>query len=329
MKPLFGHEQAVAAFRLALDRGRLPHAWLIAGPPGIGKGLFADKAALRVLAQGMGPVDSPGLDVPDDHRAAKLFEAGAHPDFLRLERLPRASGGELARSITVDQVRALHRRFATTAALSPWRAVVIDTADDLEGRGAPNALLKLLEEPPPHTVFLLVSHHPDRLLPTIRSRCRLLRLAPLKDDAMRSALRAALPEADEQEIAGLVAVGEGAPGRAIAWRGLDVAALDREIEQLARDGDPTGKGRAALAHALSLKSAQPRYEAFLARVPAKIAQAARERSGPALAEAIALWERASELAGVARQLSLDQQGTVFELAGLVAALGGADQRRAA
>lgn len=329
MSPLFGHEEAVAAFRRALDSGRLAHAWLVAGPPGIGKSLFAHKAALRVLAEGMGPVDAPGLDVPDEHTAARLFEAGSHPDFMRLERVAKGGGSELARSIGVDQVRWLHQRFAMTAALSPWRVVVIDTADDLEGRGAPNALLKLVEEPPAHTVFLLVSHHPDRLLPTIRSRCRMLRLAPLKDDAMASALRAALPEADEREIAELVAVGEGAPGRAIAWRGLDVAGLDREIDQLLREGDPTGHRRAALAQALSPKSAQPRYEAFLARVPAKIAEAARERSGPALAEAIALWERASGLAGAARRLSLDSQSAVFELAGLVAALAGGESRRAA
>lgn len=329
MTPLHGHDSAVAAFRSALDGGRLHHAWLIAGPEGIGKALFADKAALRVLAQGQGPaVDKPGLDVPDEHPAAHLVAAGAHPDLMRLERLTKENGTELARSVTVDQVRSLQRLFATTASMSPWRAVVIDSVDDLE-RNAANALLKNLEEPPPNAVFLLVSHSPARLAPTIRSRCRLLRLAPLKSDAMTSALRSALPDADQDEIAQLVEVGAGAPGRAIAFRGLDIAALDREMERLARDGDPTNARRAALAQSLGLKSAQPRYEAFLARAPALIARMARERKGDALAEAVALWERAIGLAGSARRLSLDPPTTVFDLAGMLAALAPGEGRAAA
>lgn len=329
MTPLFGHDEAVAAFRDALAAGRLHHAWLIAGPEGIGKALFADKAALRVLAEGAGALAGmPGLDVPDDHPAAHLAAAGSHPDLMRLERLVKESGTELARSINVDQVRALQRLFATTPSLSPWRAVVIDAIDDLEPAGA-NALLKNLEEPPANTLFLLVSHAPARLLPTIRSRCRLLRLAPLGDDAMTSALRAVLPDADAAEIAALAEVGEGAPGRAIAWRGLDIAALDQAMEALARQGDPVNARRSALAQSLALKSAQPRYEAFLARAPARLAAAARERNGAARAGAIRLWERASALAGTAQRLSLDPHSVVFELAGLIAALAPAGGRDAA
>ena len=329
MTPLFGHDAAVRAFRAAMDSGRLHHAWLLAGPEGIGKALFADKAALRVLAEGAGPeVNALGLDVPDDHPVARLAAAGSHPDLMRLERLTREGGTDLARSITVDQVRRLQRLFATTASLSPWRAVVIDAADDLE-RNAANALLKNLEEPPPQTVFLLVSHAPERLLPTIRSRCRVLRLSPLRPDAMTSALSAALPDADEEEIADLAVVGQGAPGRAIAYRGLDIAALDRSMAALIREGDPTNARRAALAQSLALKSAQPRYEAFLARAPSLIAAVARERRGPALPEALALWERATALAGNARRLSLDAPSTVFELAGLLAALAPSSRKDAA
>lgn len=330
MNSLFGHDAAVAAFRAALDAGRLHHAWLLAGPEGVGKARFAMKAALRVLAQGAGPaVDADGLDVPDAHPVAPLVEAGSHPDLMRLARLPSDNAAGIARSISVDQVRGLHRLFDTTPSLSPWRVVIIDSADDLEGRAAPNALLKLLEEPPPHSVFLLVSHFPDRLLPTIRSRCRLLRFKPLEDDAMASALRAALPEAGESEIAALVRGGQGAPGRAIAQRGLDLDALEAALATLIRQGDPTNAGRSALAQSLSLKAAQPRYEAFLARAPAAIAAAARERRGPALAEALALWERAVALAGAARRLSLDPASTVFELAGMLAALAPAEGKRAA
>ena len=327
MTPLFGHDAAVAAFRESLDAGRLHHAWLISGPEGVGKALFADKAALRVLAEGQGRVDAPGIDVPDDHPAAKLVAAGSHPDLMRLERLPRENGaGELARSITVDQVRGLSRLFATTASMSPWRVVVIDAIDDLE-RPAANALLKNLEEPPPNSVFFLVSHASERLLPTIRSRCRPLRLATLDDDAMTSALRAALPDADPKEIEALKAAGEGSPGRALQFRGLDIAGLDRAMAELVRDGDPTNGRRAALAQSLAPRSAQPRYEAFLARVPGVIARQAKGRRGAALAEALAAWERAQRLASGASRLSLEPESTVFELAGLLASL--AESRRAA
>jgi DNA polymerase III subunit delta' len=319
--PLFGHDEAVDAFRDALDSGRLHHAWLVSGPEGIGKATFADKAAQRVLAGGQGRVEAPGVDVPYDHPVARLVAAGSHPDLMRLERLPRESSaaGELARSITVDQVRGLQRLFGTTASLSPWRVVVIDSIDDLE-RNAANALLKNLEEPPPHSLFLLVSHAPERLLPTIRSRCRQLRLTTLDSDAMTSALTAALPDAEPDEIAELVEAGNGAPGRALAFRGLDIGGLDRSIGELIRRGDPTNARRSALAQSLALKSAQPRYEAFLARAPSAFAAEAKRRSGAALAEALRLWERAQALAASAKPLSLEPESVVFELAGMLAAL---------
>ena len=329
MTPLHGHDAAIAAFRAGLDSGRLHHAWLLAGPQGVGKALFADKAALRVLAGASGrPVETPGLDVPDDHPTARLAAAGSHPDLMRLERLTREGGTELARSISVDQVRGLQRLFTTTTSMSPWRAIVIDALDDLE-RNAANALLKNLEEPPPDTIFLLVSHSPERLLPTIRSRCRMLRLSPLDDDAMTSALTAALPDAGEDEIRALAEVGEGAPGRAIAWRGLDIGALDKAIEALATSGDPVNARRSALAQSLAVKSAQPRYEAFLSRVPSRIAAAARGGAGPGRGEALKLWERATALAGSARRHSLDPHSVVFELAGMLAALAPGEDRDAA
>ena len=320
MTPLYGHEEAVSAFRQGLAANRLHHAWLLSGPEGIGKALFAEKAALRLLAEKAGPAfDAPGLDVPGSHPIAKLMEAGSHPDLMRLERLPKDAAGELARSITVDQVRGLQRLFSTTASLSPWRAVIIDSIDDLE-RSAANALLKNLEEPPANSIFFLVSHAPERLLPTIRSRCRQVRLSPLDRAAMTSALQAALPDAGDAEIATLASVGEGSPGRAIAFRGLDIDALDTAMEALIREGDPINAKRVDLASSLSLKSAQPRYEVFLARAPSLIARIAKEKRGPALAEALGLWERAANLAGSAQRLSLDPQSVVFELAGMLATL---------
>ena len=146
---------------------------------------------------------------------------------------------------------------------------------------------------------------------------------------MASALREALPDAEEEELLSLAEAGQGAPGRAIAFRGLDIKKLDEAMEKLVIEGDAGNARRSALAQSLSLKSAQPRYEAFLERAPSMIAEQARSRTGAELAYAVGLWEKASELASAARHLSLDPQSTVFELAGLLAALAPADARKAA
>jgi DNA polymerase-3 subunit delta' len=137
---------------------------------------------------------------------------------------------------------------------------------------------------------------------------------------MAAALHDALPDAEGREIAELVATGEGSPGRAVRFAGLDVGALDRAMETIIRSGDPDNGERIALARALALKAAQPRYEALLERLPTRIAAEARGRHGQALADAVALWEKARALAGSAVRLSLDPQATVFELAGMLASL---------
>lgn len=320
---IVGHDEPIAAFLDAARADRLHHAWLLTGPRGVGKGIFARAAARWLLASAAGPaVAGDRLDVPDTHPVSSLLEAGSHPDFKLLERLPRPSSEELARSITVDQVRSLQPLFATTPSLSPRRVVVIDAIDDME-RGGANALLKNLEEPPASTIFLAVSHAPGRLLPTIRSRCRVLRFAPLEAEQVRVALRRALPEAGREEIDGLARIAEGAPGNALRFAGLDIAGLDQAIETLAARGDTSNSLRTALGRTLATKSAQPRYEAFLERAPSHIAAAAR-RGGADMGETVALYRQARDIADRAIRQSLDPQLTVVEIAGLVAKLAHAD-----
>ena len=317
---LRGHAEPVAAFLNATHSRRMHHAWLLAGPKGVGKATFAALAARRLLAEAAGPpVAEPGLDVPDDHPIAALLGAGSHPDFKILARLPKTNSDDLARSISVDQIRGLQPLFATTPSLSRARVVVIDAGDDME-RSAANALLKNLEEPPSGTIFLMISHAPGSLLPTIRSRCRLLRFGPLADDDVRAVLRDALPEIDDEEIASLTRIAQGAPGDAIRFAGLDIAGLDAAIERLAVHGDPSNALRSALGKTLATKAAQARYEAFLERAPSRIAAAARERAGGQLGDAVALWRRARDIADRAVRQSADAQTTVFEIAGLVARL---------
>lgn len=309
MAAVIGHAAAREAFANAARSGTLHHAWLLVGPQGVGKASFARSAAIELLSQH-----------GDPGRAEALIEAGSHPDYRRLARLPKDSekpDQDLARSITIAQVRGLQPMFATSPSMGSRRVVVIDAADDLE-RGGANALLKSLEEPPAGTIFLLVSHAPARLLPTIRSRCRLLRFAALADDEVRAVLRGQLP--DEQDLEALVAIAEGSPGRALRYAGLDVAKLDAAIEAIIADGDRDNARRLALGRSLAGKAASARYEAFLERAPAIIARAARNRTGAALKAALDAHAAARDLAGAALGLSLDPQSTAIEMAGIAATL---------
>ncbi|RYD28732.1 MAG: AAA family ATPase [Lysobacteraceae bacterium] len=323
MTEIFGNAGAQSAFLAAMRSGALHHAWLLTGPQGVGKASFARMAAMRMLADGADPdTVSAGYDTPQGDRTRSLVEAGSHPDYRVLARLPKdpeKPDQDLARSITIAQVRTLQPLFATTPSMSARRVVVIDAIDDLE-RGGANALLKNLEEPPAGTIFLLVSHAPGRLLPTIRSRCRLLRFDALEEDAVTRAIRALRPEADDDEVAALVRASQGAPGRALRYAGLDIGGIDGALAAIALDGDRDNGRRLKLAKALGAKTSQPRYEAFLERAQAFVADQARGRSGPALRTALDAHAAARDLAGAAIGLSLDAQATVFEMAGIVASL---------
>jgi len=373
MTPLIGNARARQTFLAAMHSGALHHAWLFAGPQGVGKGTFARMAAMRMLAEAAGDLPSSprppsrgpasssflegssgtrgegetvprtvsavsgghgdlrhqvrgdemeNLTVPEGTRTRSLIEAGSHPDYRVLARLPKdpdKPDQDLARSIPIAQVRALQPLFATTPSLSPRRVVIIDAIDDLE-RAAANALLKNLEEPPAGTIFLLVSHAPGRLLPTIRSRCRILRFEPLPADLLTAELARRMPDAPREEIAAIVTSAKGSLGRALDFSGLDIAGLDKALQKIAATGDPTNAERSALAKSLALKAQQPRYEAFLDRAPAFIAEAATTRAGEALRTALDAHEAARALAASARGLSLDQRASVYEMAGLVARL---------
>ena len=315
---------AKAVFRAAMSGGQLHHAWLIAGAEGLGKGAFARAAAARLLAEAAGQGPFPDdFDLPEGNPTRKLIESGAHPDYRVLARLPKDADKPdqgLARSIKIDAIRALNPMFATKPTMSSRRVVVIDAIDDVERPGGSNALLKNLEEPPAGTIFLLVSHSPGRLLPTIRSRCRVLRFDPLPDAEVAAAVRAAMPEASAAEVDALVRAGQGSPGRALSFAGLDLSTLDSEMAAIAARGDPDNAIRARLARTLGAKAAQPRYEAFLARVPAFALEEARGRHGAALAEAIAVYDAAAQLGPIALAQSLDAQATVFEMGGILARL---------
>ena len=316
---IVGQDRAVEAFASAWHGRRLHHAWLLAGPKGVGKASFAGAAATRVLAEAAGPaVGLPGLETSPDHPVARLIAAGSHPDFRWLERLERPTGG-LARNISVDQIRSLGDLLSVTPSMSPWRAIVIDAADDLESSAA-NALLKMLEEPPASSLFFLVSHAPGRLLPTIRSRCRRLDFGKLADDAMTSLLSRSLPETNSSEIARLVGLAGGSVGRALAIAELDLAPLEGEALAILKQGDPDNSRRSKLASALGGKAAADRYAAFLELVPGLIANEAVALHGPQRARALDAYAKARETAAIAPRLSLDPAATVFQLGTILASV---------
>jgi DNA polymerase-3 subunit delta' len=316
---IVGQEKAVGAFTAAWTTRRLHHAWLLAGPKGVGKASFAKAAATRVLAEAAGPpVALPGLETPAEHPMARLMAAGSHPDFRLLERLERPTGG-LARNISVDQVRSLGALLAMTPSMSPWRAIVIDSADDLEASAA-NALLKMLEEPPANTLFFLVSHAPGRLLPTIRSRCRRLDFGKLPDDAMTSLLSRSFPEANSAEVARLVEFAGGSVGRGLAIAELDLAPLEGEALAILRQGDPDNSRRSKLASTLGAKAAAERCAAFLDLVPGLIANETLGLEGDQRRRALDAYAKARETAAIAPRLSLDPAATVFQLGTILASV---------
>jgi len=314
-----GQDKAVEQFASAWKTRRLHHAWLLAGPKGVGKATFAREVATRVLAEAAGPsIDLPDLDTPTDHPTAKLLSAGSHPDFRWIERLERPTGG-LARNISVDQIRALQHLLSVTPSMSPWRAIVIDSVDDLEASAA-NALLKMLEEPPANTIFFLVSHAPGRLLPTIRSRCRRLDFTRLDDEVMTSLLSRSLPNENPAAIAQLVDFAEGSIGRGVDIAALDLAPLESEAQAILREGDLDNMRRSKLASALGGKAAADRYAAFLQLVPGLLAREAVNLEGEARGRALDAYEKARQTVAIAPRLSLDPGATVFELGGILASV---------
>lgn len=313
MSEMIGHEHNWSLLSAALSSGRMHHGWILAGPRGLGKAHFARRAAAAIVD-------------PEDRYGAMLA-GGTFPDILTIERLSKDGGKDdegdsdptLKRSISMEQIRGLQSALTMRAAIADRRVVIIDSADDLERNGA-NALLKSLEEPPVGTIFLLVSHASDRLLPTIRSRCRMLRFDPLSDANMETAIRNAAPDTSSADMAALVRAGGGAPGQALAYLGLNLGELEDIMAKIIDSGDPSNLLRSEMAEKLNLKAAQPRYEAFLRRAPALIAEKARVREPAAALTAVDAWQAASALAQRAVVLSLDKQAVVFQMGALLASL---------
>ncbi len=234
-RTLFGQSTAEAAFLEAFQAGRLHHAWMVQGPRGTGKATLAYRIARFLLSQlpldgGDGLFGAPPppttLDSPVDHPVVARMAAQSEPGLRVVTRSVNEKTDRLRDEIVVDDIRALSGFFHLSLADGGRRMVIIDAADDLNIAAA-NALLKMLEEPPAATTLLLVTHQPSRLLPTIRSRCRILRLSPLSGDDMV----AALAQAGSAEASGdaLAVLADGSVGAALRLAALEGPALYAEL----------------------------------------------------------------------------------------------------
>ncbi|MGR3541472.1 MAG: DNA polymerase III subunit delta' [Hasllibacter sp.] len=246
---LIGHAAAEAQFRAAARSGRLHHAWLLAGPRGIGKATLAHRLAVWLRA-GM-----PEGEVEGDDPVLRRARAGGEGGIHVVRRGMNATGSALAQVIRVDEVRAAAPFLGLSAPDGGWRALIVDAADEMNVQ-AQNALLKTLEEPPARTVIFLIAHAPSRLLPTIRSRCRVLRLSPLPPEGVAEALA----QAGADEDPALAELAAGSVGEAIRLGAADAPALYADLVGLLAKAP--GMPRAAMVK-LAESCAGPRGAARL------------------------------------------------------------------
>lgn len=287
---LYGQAAAEGQLLAGLQSGRLHHGWLLAGPRGVGKATLAWRFARAALAHPPGgglfaPPPPATLDLAPDHPVARRIAAGAEPGLLAIRRGTDDKTGRLRAQITVDEVRRLRDFFGLSAADGGRRVVIVDAADEMNPSAA-NALLKLLEEPPAGALLLLVAHRPAALLPTIRSRCRMLRLGPLGPADLAAALAQALGEApgDAAALAELAGGSVGEALRLIAGDGLALyARLVALLAGLPRVDRPALH---ALADEAAGRGAEARFDLLVRLAELLLARLARAAAtGRSLPEA--------------------------------------------
>jgi DNA polymerase-3 subunit delta' len=297
---LYGHDAALGFLGRAYKSGKSHHAILIEGPEGIGKATLAFRFANHVLAH-PDPSEAPDEIAQPDARSVhfRQIAAGASHNLVHLTRPFDEKAGRLKSAITIDEVRKAGRFFAQTSGTDNWRIAIVDTADDLN-RNAANAILKMLEEPPKRAMFLVLSHAPGKLLPTIRSRCLPLALRPLSDADLEKTLRSLGFEVEPQARETLFRQAAGSVSEALKlvnYGGLDILnAFEDVVAQ-----PPGGMQRSRmikLAEALSGKGSEIVFAFFTDNLIRRIEGDARRL---ALAGDLAGAARLSELASALKE----------------------------
>jgi DNA polymerase-3 subunit delta' len=318
---LFGHANAERILLEAYRSGRIPHAWLIGGPRGIGKATLAYRIARFVLAHpdpGSPPVQSArSLEVDLEHPAARRMAAQAQGDLLVLERTVNERG-KLRQDIAVEDVRRTVSFFGSTAGEGGWRIAIVDAVDELNDAGA-NALLKIVEEPPPRTLLLLISHTRGLVMPTIRSRCRVLDLRPLATVEVAQAVAAALGRDLDAEVMEAAGLAEGSVGRGVTMlEGPALALRQRLTQMLERLPETDALALHALGDAMTGVDPQPLatfVDTVNAWLSARLAEPQESRRMARIAEA---WERVNRAASEAREFNLERKPLVFSVFAMLA-----------
>lgn len=266
------HERAWREWRAASSGSRMHHGWILAGKKGLGKHDFALAAARELITEA-------GISAPSEHPDIITVTYSAKDDK---EERKQADGKafELSKMIRERDIGRMQRRLQTRPTLGARRAVIIDPADDMNTHAA-NKLLKSLEEPPPGTFFLLVTHSPARLLPTIRSRCRVLRFPPLAREQLSAMLNAAGASSDPEARAGALKAAEGSFGAAMRFAQQDLGPLARVMEALLAQGDNAMAGRGELVRLLGARPDRERLQATFDLAQALVAARARETASNA------------------------------------------------
>ena len=222
---LFGHEDALAQLSNDLSRGQLAHGWIISGPQGIGKATLVYHF-VRTILSGLPP-----LQITLEHPVFQRLAAGSHSDVLVVEPLYDAKKEEFAREINVEQTREIAQFLSLTPGEGQWRVVLVDSADALNTNSA-NAILKILEEPPPQTLLFLISHNPGRLLPTLRSRCRQLQLKAPNRAQFSEIMRFIKPGIENEIVNNLGELTNLSAGGALQYLELDAITIYNQILDL-------------------------------------------------------------------------------------------------
>ncbi|WP_246027270.1 AAA family ATPase [Novosphingobium umbonatum] len=312
MAMMLGHEAPWREWRQAMAGHRMHHAWILSGPQGVGKGSFALAAAAELVAEAGVPQPE-----PDAHPDILIPE---HPPATKEDEKKREAGQPFnrKRAITIDEIRNLQRRLTTRPTLGRRRVVIIDPADHLE-KNAVNCLLKSLEEPPEGTYFLLVAHRIGRLLPTIRSRCRILRFAPLPDAQVELVLSRAVPNSDEATRAAAIVAAQGSPGVALEFVEEDLAPVHQLMQRLLDEGDAGFRLRGALSAELGARPSRERVAATFELARAVLAGALRGADPARQARLIEAHSAVARLGLEAPQFNYDAAMLAMELGGLIAA----------